>query len=742
MVAAVAFDPFLQITGDQYRESAARDSLLSFTRRMFPAYIPAAHHRKIAATLERVERGEIDRLIITMPPRHGKSELASKHFPAWYLGRHPRHRVIACSYTANLAYRFSRQARNIVASDRWPFDVKLADDLAAVQEWDLTTGGGYIAAGVGGSITGSGADLLIIDDPVKSADDADSEIKRDHAWQWYQDTAYPRLQSDGAVVVIGCMTGDTAVLRPDGATTPIRAIKAGDVIATYENGALTTSRVLNWINHGPDSVYEIRTKSGIITRANERHPFLVDRGDKREWIRLKNLKAGDILVRVRSQKERGRASNARSMDATSPLSARDTATLITTKLDGRPEPALHQSTMSPGEPRISSTATASPLLSTMPCSMRRVADAPSVESNLFCPPIRTCQTEETNGSLLTIATTPARFVDSSATNATSLSGTATRKNSSSKPLPTSDFTPDEIVSITPAGIEDVFDIEVERTENFIADGVVSHNTRWHDDDLIGRLLSAQDEGADTWDVLHLPAISEAGEALWPEVYPIDKLLRRKANMSSRMWEAQFQGQPVPLEGGMFPRSWWQRYTTLPPMRRVELCLDSAFKEGVENDYSALALWGDDGAGSVYLIRAWRARVAFPDLIRLGHDAHAWARSQFPNLSIPFVIEDKASGQSAIQVFRQPYHTASGTLPRLPVVAFKIDGHQSKTARAEGVTGIVEGKSAYIPNHAPWLDDWIVEHERFPFGEHDDQVDTTAMALTRLALRKAKKVEIW
>nr|MDP9473012.1 terminase family protein [Chloroflexota bacterium] len=203
MVAAPAYlapDVHLRLVDTE----DSRRRLIPFTRRMFPAYQPARHHALIAAQLEAIERGELDRLIVTMPPRHGKSTLASEHFPAWYLGRNPDKRIIACSHTAQLAYTFSRRARNIVTAPAYPFTVRLASDLSAVQSWDIAgTRGGYVAAGVGGPITGMGANVLLIDDPVKSAEEADSPTYREAAWEWWTGTARTRLEPGGAVVVIG-----------------------------------------------------------------------------------------------------------------------------------------------------------------------------------------------------------------------------------------------------------------------------------------------------------------------------------------------------------------------------------------------------------------------------------------------------------------------------------------------------------------------------------------------------------
>ncbi len=183
----------------------ARLNLIAFTKRLFPTYRAAAHHWRIAAALQAVEAGEVDRLVVTLPPRHGKSALASHHFPAWYLGRNPDKRIIAASYSAGLAYRFSRLARNLLRDPMWPFPgIETAGDWAAVQSWDIDGHrGGYVSAGVGGSITGHGADLLLIDDAVASAEEAESEAYRERAWEWFTQTALTRLEPGGAVVLIG-----------------------------------------------------------------------------------------------------------------------------------------------------------------------------------------------------------------------------------------------------------------------------------------------------------------------------------------------------------------------------------------------------------------------------------------------------------------------------------------------------------------------------------------------------------
>lgn len=182
----------------------ARSSLIEFTKYTNPTYSAAPHHELIAEKLEAVERGDIKRLIICMPPRHGKSELASRRFPSFYIGRNTDKQIIAASYNSDLANDFGREVRNIVDSPEFGalYNVTLAQDSKAANRWHTNTGGMYVAAGVGTAITGRGANILLIDDPFKDREEADSELRRQRVWDWYTSTAYTRLMPGGAIVVI------------------------------------------------------------------------------------------------------------------------------------------------------------------------------------------------------------------------------------------------------------------------------------------------------------------------------------------------------------------------------------------------------------------------------------------------------------------------------------------------------------------------------------------------------------
>ena len=182
-----------------------RKSLLAYAIAQWPGYRPAAHHRKIADALERVARGECKRLIITMPPRHGKSMEASEFFPAWYLGQHPGAYIIHASYSQDLVDDFGRKIRNQLKDELYQVlfpGTVMADDSQAAKKFTTTIGGTYFAVGVGASATGRGANLLLIDDPIKDREEADSDTMRQKLKNWYTGVAYTRLMPGGAIVII------------------------------------------------------------------------------------------------------------------------------------------------------------------------------------------------------------------------------------------------------------------------------------------------------------------------------------------------------------------------------------------------------------------------------------------------------------------------------------------------------------------------------------------------------------
>lgn len=419
--------------------------LLSFACALWPDYDPAAHHRAIAQKLEAVERGAIKRLMIFMPPRHGKSLECSEFFPAWYLGRNPERQVIASTYSQELAEDFGRRVRNHIKDERYQAifqGVTLATDSAAASRLNVGTRGAYFAVGVGASITGRGADLLLIDDPIKGREEADSEVIRRRLKDWYTSVAYTRLMPGGAIVLI--------------------------------------------------------------------------------------------------------------------------------------------------------------------------------------------------------------------------------------------------------------------------------QTRWHPDDLAGWLL--KEHKHENWDVLSLAAVSEGGDALWPERYPIADLNRIKETLPLRDWAALYQQSPIVDGGNILKRKWWKRWEKKAPECLFILhSLDTAFsdKDEKSNSFSAKTAWGvfepEDGKRGILLLGAWRERLDYPSLRKRVKKEY---EADQPD---GMLIEKKASGQSLIQDLRQ-----SG----IPVSAYQPD--RDKVARAYAVQAMLESGQIYYMDRK-WADAVITECEQFPNSANDDQVDTCTQA---------------
>jgi predicted phage terminase large subunit-like protein len=189
-------------------QDKAKTDFMAYVNYVWPSFIHGRHHVKMARAFERVARGEVKRLIINMPPRHTKSEFASYLLPSWFLGLFPGKKIIQTSHTAELAVGFGRKVRNLVDSDAYKDifpELALQADSKAAGRWNTSKGGDYFAIGVGGAVTGKGADLLIIDDPHSEQEAALSETNPeiyDKTYEWYTSGPRQRLQPGGAIVVV------------------------------------------------------------------------------------------------------------------------------------------------------------------------------------------------------------------------------------------------------------------------------------------------------------------------------------------------------------------------------------------------------------------------------------------------------------------------------------------------------------------------------------------------------------
>ncbi len=189
-------------------QEKAKNDFMAYVKYVWPNFINGRHHEKMAQAFERVAEGKTKRLIINMPPRHTKSEFASYLLPSWFLGRFPDKKIIQTSHTAELAVGFGRKVRNLVDSDRYKDifpQVALQADSKAAGRWATNYAGEYFAIGIGGAVTGKGADLLIIDDPHSEQEATLAETNSDiydKTYEWYTSGPRQRLQPGGAIVIV------------------------------------------------------------------------------------------------------------------------------------------------------------------------------------------------------------------------------------------------------------------------------------------------------------------------------------------------------------------------------------------------------------------------------------------------------------------------------------------------------------------------------------------------------------
>jgi predicted phage terminase large subunit-like protein len=522
-------------------------------------------------------------MVIDSPPRHGKSLYCSCYLPAWFRGRFPDKHCFITSYESTFAAEWGAAARDVFSKPATAdengetigdlFGVAIDPNVKHATRWKFAGHEGVTrTAGARGPLTGRGAHLLVIDDPYKNDIEAHSPKIRQATWDWFLSTAMTRVEPGGCIILIACMTGDTPVLLSEGAEKLLRDIRVGDCVASYKDGNLVPARVLNWVNHGPDRVFTIRMTSGTTVRANERHPFLTYQEGKLVWKTLRHLKPGDRILRAIAAC--GKGSSVDIQSATSQPSAEGSACHTTTRSSGQPATGRNHGIQSLTEEHICGIATALTSKTTTPCFVTRSESVPFVEGLHL---LQTCEQEaktvsEENPSLLTTTQRPERSVGSCATTVILPSGTEKQRKSCFAPLSTYTIVPDEIAEITFSGMEDVFDIQVEGSENFVANGLISHNTRWHREDISGRVLdlSAKGEFEPVLHV-HLPAISEPddpipdslqrppGTALWPERFPIQDLARIRHSQSTYWWSALYQGKPTASGVVDWPDSYFESH---------------------------------------------------------------------------------------------------------------------------------------------------------------------------------------
>lgn len=254
-------------------------------------------------------------------------------------------------------------------------------------------------------------------------------------------------------------------------------------------------------------------------------------------------------------------------------------------------------------------------------------------------------------------------------------------------------------------------------------GQIIMATRWAVDDLSGMVEEKNPRAK----VMAFKAIDDNGQALVPELHPVDKLLETKATMSEYFWSAMYQQSPTVLGGGLFKDEWWKYYAVLPKIEHRMIYADTAQKTGEKNDYSVFQCWGKTSDGKIYLIDQIRGKWESPQLLTQAKAFWAKHRSDTNGVLRQMKIEDKSSGTGLIQQFKQSGIPVQG-IPR----------NTDKVVRALDVSPQIEAGNVYLPEDAPWLSDYLTEFMQFPNGAHDDQIDPTMDAITDMLIAQPKK----
>ena len=731
----------------------------------------AHHHRFLLSKLDEVANTRHGRMMIFMPPGSAKSTYASVVFPSKFLGATEGRRLIFASYGDDLARKMGRRVRSIIKQPRYRgiFNTALTSESSAAQEFSLTNGSEYMSCGILGGVTGNRAHGIIIDDPIKGREQANSETIRNKCFDAYEDDLKTRLIPGGFIVIIQCMVGDTRVLLSNGSEKELRKIKVGDEVATYEDGKVTSSKVLNWMDQGSDNIFTVKTISRTV-KANERHPFLVQsKTGELQWVRLRDLKPGDLLVSLKDAKnpqgqlqDRENAELAKQKigitskilnlkdkirdiggNAKVKLASLMNAPVLSTVLGcaksimgsiiGLTLERKERTSKKSGKD-ISSTDMGSLWINIMISLISKTAYAPFVD-NLQQEKIHDYTGEISYAS--TTATTAERLEVYFATTATSQLDTQKLGKSPLQLLNISDFTVEEVIAIDPAGKEVVYDIQVERTENFVANGLVVSNTRWHEDDLSGRILPEGWNGesgrilckdGNYWEVVCLAAKCESandplgrpiGEYLWREWF--DDRHWAQFEQNPRTWAALFQQRPAPLEGDLFRPDQIKVIDALPA-GDIKWCRGWDLASTTDGDYTAGGKLGRLPDGRFVIADMVRIRVG-PDQRDAAMVNTAGLDGKGVRISIP-----QDPGQAGkTQVLYLTRALSGYTVKSSPESGDKI-------VRAEPFAAQVN-----IGNVMMLKGDFntalINELRVFPNGTNDDQVDSLSRAFSEIMVTR-------
>ena len=825
----------------------AHSKLLCYCALQYPKYKIAAHHQLIADHLEAVERGEINRLIIATPPRSGKTMLVSQFFPAWYLGRHPERQIIAATYSGEKAGDVGREVRNQLIDPLhhhiFP-NCQISRDSASVKKFSTTKYGNYFSVGLGGAITGRGAN---------------------------------------------CVDGDTLISTDIGQVKIKELVDFKDkpMVLSLGKKGLSFKPIIAYRNKKVDTIYHIKTSSGCEIKTTGEHRFYVPGSG---YVETKDLCQGQLLIKIKEEqnlcnlwegkdwpwgyvpgmlfqgqktncessmcmvqenirKEHQRSQEIRKKKAQCFLLLAEMFQSTSCYKKSQEMRDLWQTYRKKNQKilfrflqdywkKIKAKETQSKnlrilwkdirdIIETKKILFKRLSECRTFNTNerqrkfalqkwyQLCKRIRFDSSKDYTTRFKPLCCLWARGnetghrLEQPNCFKNEFSCTSYRWESSKQysgeldsimfdlSCNSSQITYDTISMVQKIRKDsiDVYDLQIADNQNFFANSTLVHNcfliddpikgrenaesetrrrqmkqwyegvaytrlmpepnaiviiaTRWHSDDLSGWLL--REHTHEDWVYLRLPALADSnddllergiGEALWPEWFDEDYLLNVKDTVGTREWSAQYQQVPILAEGGIINIDWFKRYKIVDGqiamedkdgnlqfehIKRTVQSWDTAYKAKELNDPSVCTTWKVTKKG-YFLWDVFAKRMEYPELRKQVGRQHTIHN---PNA---ILVEDKSSGQSLIQEFRMTDMPIIGIMP----VADKV-------TRMSTESDTIEAGKVYLPESAPWLIDYETELGTFPYGQFDDQVDSTSQFLQwikRKGLYKKRNIQFW
>jgi predicted phage terminase large subunit-like protein len=779
---------------NRQRIQRLRDDLIAFCQHMQDDYKVGAHHKRLAGLLEDIEMRRKDRICVSVAPRHGKSQLVSIYFAAWYIGRNPGHKIMLVSHTTDLAVDFGRKIRNIVATDRYKEvfpDVSLASDSKSAGRWNTNHGGEFFAClapdtpvrTVRGSIP---AREVRLDDciigstgpaPVLAVFDTSHSETVTIAGGEYS-TEHPIWTFNRGWVNAGDLRAED-LLWAESFWDRLKAL-----VWRAANGFVEHPDVPSLVQHQvalrepkQRKVSPVRRAWNQAVRSLARVPSIfVGRGtptvpaayagqDRREWsLQPRELQMGDASGASEQQaRERGNSGpHAGSAWTTIEFDARGTAVSCSARaFDGRGSESGQEAPKALQNPSGSETLGWIRRFGVWLLAGRRGCTEPKERRGRAQVHLASVYrwSEKLCGLLMGVRLageirrevhTPRPFVnfrvggDNTLFSGGVLShncgvGSAIAGRGAHMLIVDDPHSEQDVL----AGNFSVFQKAYEwftfgaRTRLMPGGAVAVVATRWHQADLIGRLVAdmAKNQGSDTYEVFEFPAILDAAQtdpdtgetrtvqkALWPEFFDLPALLRTKASMPAFQWNAQYQQQPTAEEAAIVKREWWRRWEKdqPPACDYVIMSLDAAAETHNRADYTAITTWGvfkneEEGAHQIILLHALKERFEFPELKR---EALQHYKDWEPD---SFIVEKKSAGVALYQELRRM---------GIPVQEFTPHrGSGDKTARLNSVSDIISSGMVWVPDRR-WAEELVEEVAAFPFGANDDLADCTTMALMR------------